>query len=330
MNKFTASEYKLFEQLVGLSQPALKKAMAKFLKKYYAGDIFETKEFIICEGDIPIALVAHMDTVFSTPASDVFYDTRKNVIWSPQGLGADDRAGVFAILRIVQSGLRPHIILTTDEEKGCLGAEKLGELQKPFEDLRYLIELDRRGANDCVFYDCDNQEFTDYVSSFGFVEEFGTFSDICSLCEPWGIAGVNLSVGYKNEHSVSETLHVGHLLSTIEKVKVMLQQPLDNIPTFKFIPSPYSYANWLTATGFDSEREDYSGCGITMSCSCCKRHFMWEELIPVWSKEGYTQFRCSDCIVGATWCESCGDAFEDSTKTKCPKCEKEKVTNGNH
>ena len=147
MKTFTASEYKLFEQLVGLRQAALKKVLANCLKRYYPA-VVETGDYIYCEGTIPIALVAHMDTVFKDPATEVFYDTRKNVVISPQGLGADDRAGVFAILRVVQAGLRPHIIFTTDEEKGCLGAEKLSSLDCPFDDLRYIIELDRRGADD--------------------------------------------------------------------------------------------------------------------------------------------------------------------------------------
>ena len=102
-----------------------------------------------------------MDTVFKHPAREVFYDRQQNVIWSPDGLGADDRAGVFAIIQIIKKGLRPHIIFTTDEESGAWGATALSKEQCPFEDLRYVIELDRRGSNDCVFYDCENLEFTE-------------------------------------------------------------------------------------------------------------------------------------------------------------------------
>jgi putative aminopeptidase FrvX len=81
------------------------------------------------------------------------------VIWSPDALGADDRAGVFAIIKILQSGLRPHIIFTTDEETGGYGAKALTSNACPFQDVRYFIELDRQGALDCVFYNCDNKHF---------------------------------------------------------------------------------------------------------------------------------------------------------------------------
>ena len=151
------NDYKTFERLCGLSQEGVKKTMSLYLKSKYK-KVIETPDYICAEGDIPIALVAHMDTVFPIPAREIFYDRSKNVIWSPSGLGADDRAGVFAILQILKQGLRPHVIFTTDEESGALGAMALGNEECPFKDLRYIIELDRRGANDCVFYDCDNPE----------------------------------------------------------------------------------------------------------------------------------------------------------------------------
>ena len=91
-------------------------------------------------GDIPIALVAHMDTVFKKPPEEIFFDQKHNVMWSPQGLGADDRAGVFAIVQIVRSGLKPHVIFTTDEECGALGAMALAKLDCPFTELKYLIQ----------------------------------------------------------------------------------------------------------------------------------------------------------------------------------------------
>jgi hypothetical protein len=156
------NDFRTFERLCGLSQKGLKHTLSVFLKSKYE-KVLETPDYICAVGNIPIALVAHMDTVFTHPARNVFYDRRKNVIWSPDGLGADDRAGVFSIIQIVKKGLRPHIIFTTDEEKGALGALALGQEDCPFEDLRYIIELDRRGANDCVFYDCENPEFTDYI-----------------------------------------------------------------------------------------------------------------------------------------------------------------------
>lgn len=295
------SDYKTFEQLCACTQGGLKATMSKYLRTKYK-NIIETKDYICAEGDIPIALVAHMDTVFKTPAMEVYYDRQKNVIWSPYGLGADDRAGVFAIIQIIKQGLRPHIILTTDEECGALGATKLAAAGCPFEDLRYVIQLDRRGACDCVFYDCDNQKFIEYVEDFGFVEAIGSFSDISMLCPAWQIAGVNLSVGYYNEHSVSETLQVGHLLSTIDKVANMLREEV--IPSFVYIKAKRAF-DWYHWIGKSQTIDD-------THCSNCHREFKSDELIPVKMINGLMSHYCVDCISDASidFCNKCGEAYE--------------------
>ena len=334
MRTLKENEQKTFEQIVSLTQPALKRVMSKFIRnKYDTKNVIETKDYICAEGEIPIALVAHMDTVFDKPVKNMFYDTRKNVIWSPEGLGADDRAGVYAIIRILNSGLRPHIVLTTDEESGCLGAGELAKAPCPFKELHYVIELDRRGTNDCVFYDCDNEDFVKYVEQFGFTEAYGSFSDICELCPEWGVAGVNLSIGYVDEHSYQELLYVSPMLATIDKVKKMLSE--SEIPTFKYILSPYAY-NWFNYGKKSGKKGYYSGYDFGVvgdstnldsyhKCCVCNKNFWEEEMFPVKMKDGTTGFYCTDCIVdNVAWCTVCNEPFEitedDTILDKCPDC----------
>ena len=312
MRTLRDNDYKTLTKLCGLSQKALKKTLSAYLKSKY-DKVVETPDYIYAIGNIPIALVAHMDTVFKNPAREVFYDRQQNVIWSPDGLGADDRAGVFAIIQIIKKGLRPHIIFTTDEESGAWGATALGKEDCPFEDLRYVIELDRRGINDCVFYDCENIEFTTYVESFGFVEAIGSFSDICMICEDWGVAGVNLSIGYRDEHSVSEVLFVGHMLNTIDKVVTMLTIPVDKIPQFKYIPATYS-TNWWYGQ-WASHHYDNTHCFL------CNNEFKNEDMIPVKLRNNTIKNFCIDCIVdNVSWCKVCGEAYEPAENDKMGLC----------
>lgn len=312
MRTLRDNDYKTLTKLCGLSQKALKKTLSAYLKSKY-DKVVETPDYIYAIGNIPIALVAHMDTVFKNPAREVFYDRQQNVIWSPDGLGADDRAGVFAIIQIIKKGLRPHIIFTTDEESGAWGATALGKEDCPFEDLRYVIELDRRGINDCVFYDCENIEFTNYVESFGFVEAIGSFSDICMICEDWGVAGVNLSIGYRDEHSVSEVLFVGHMLNTIDKVVTMLTVPVDKIPQFKYIPATYS-TNWWYGQ-WASHHYDNTHCFL------CNNEFKNEDMIPVKLRNNTIKNFCIDCIVdNVSWCKVCGEAYEPAENDKMGLC----------
>lgn len=201
--------------------------MRKMLSKYYsAEEIYDYPSFIMARGDVPVGLVAHLDTVFDQHPALILHDEEQGLMWSPQGLGSDDRAGCFAIVEILKtSGVRPTIILTTDEEQGCVGAATLVGLfpEKPW-DLNFLIELDRQGLDDAVYYGCYNEEFEKYISTFGFETQRGTYSDISVLCPAWGIAGVNLSVGYFYEHTYLEMLSLSGLEDTIRKVSTLLTQ----------------------------------------------------------------------------------------------------------
>lgn len=317
MRLFTKNELDTFERLAQLPQASLLKTMAAYMKNRYK-KVTVTDQYICAHGNIPIALVAHMDTVFAAPPIDIYYDTNKNVLWSPDGLGADDRAGLFAILQILKTGLRPHIILTTDEEKGAIGASALVQSGKcPFEDLRFVIQLDRRGSDDCVFYDCDNPEFTRYIEDFGFVENWGSFSDISVLCPAWGIAGVNLSVGYYDEHSISETLHAGALFSTIKKVVKILSTPTENIPAFKYIKRAYTYTRIQYPT--NSTTSNVFG----VQCDGCRQYFEEVEMFSVYEGGGkYTSY-CADCLVNmGDWCAKCGDPFISTNPREryCVRC----------
>lgn len=318
-------DFRRFETMVKMTQSGLKRVMMQWLQQKY-DTVVETNDYIYAIGNIPIALAAHLDTVFPKPVMDLYYDTKKNIMFSPDGLGADDRAGVFAIAEIVRSGRRPHIILSTDEERGCIGASRLAALACPFPDLRYVIQLDRRGENDCVFYDCDNRDFVNYVEKFGFEEAYGSFTDITEYCPAWEIAGVNLSVGYRNEHSASEILNVTHLFNTIEKVKKMLDEK--EIPSFKYIPYAYGF---------------YGGYGVGGTnplyhigkCGKCNQSEFEEDMYPVVQGDGSTRLYCPDCLSDRTihWCSMCQMPF-DSTQTKfqyiCPVCAtKEDKKNGN-
>ena len=316
MRNFTPNEYNAFKQLASMSQKTLKKSLTPLLQKAGYNPI-ETDSYIYAEGQIPVALVAHLDTVFKFPPKEFYYDRELNTIWSPDGLGADDRAGVYGILQIIRSGLRPHIIFTTDEEKGGLGAYDLAEEDCPFENLCYIIELDRQGSCDCVFYDCLNIDFINYVESFGFMKDYGTFSDISILCPFWEVAGVNLSIGYKNEHSYSETFNVSHFFSTVNKVKKMLKA--ENIPNFGYIPAPRN-SFWNSLNFSKMKEED----GIL--CALCDWPFHKEELFPVKMNDGSLEYYCSDCIGKvANFCNMCNDFYEfDGNESKiCPECRSE-------
>ena len=337
MKTLNQHEQKSIEQLFQLTQDQLLKVMRQYLSTRYK-HVRVSDKYLVAFGDIPVALIAHLDTVFKLPPDDIYYDRVKNVMWSPDGLGADDRAGVFAIIQILKSGLRPTIILTTDEEKGCIGATALASanMSNAIQDLKYVIQLDRRGADDCVFYSCDNKKFNEYVESFGFVTNFGSYSDISVICPAWKIAGVNLSVGYYNEHSVSETLHIGQLFNTIRKVKKMLRNAKD-APQFEYVKSASAYAfeklygaydekdlvDWDPAYGIS--KEDWIAfMSPRKVCGSCGVEEFEYELFPTKTPGGGTVLLCSDCAANENtvhWCTICGEPFiSTEDRSYCDDC----------
>ena len=350
------AEIKSIEQFFQLKQESLLKVMSKYLKTKYK-EVYFTPDYIVAVGDIPIAVVAHLDTVFTSPPENIFYDRVKNVMWSPEGMGADDRAGVYAIIQLIKQGLRPTVIFTTDEERGALGAEKLiKDYPEAITELKYIIQLDRRGSNDCVFYDCENPAFEEYIETFDFVTTFGTFSDISVICPAWGVAGVNLSIGYVDEHTYSELLYVGNMLSTISKVERMLRSA-DKAEKFEYIPASYTkyYNKYAYAYGydFDAYDDDYGwdpSYGVSkstwkswhtpkdlMTCHGCGIKDYDYNLFPTKTANGGTIFLCSDCI-GKTenlaWCKTCGEPFiikeEDIDHKLCYDCaERERFNDTN-
>lgn len=325
MKKFDEAQLKIFKQILQLNAEQTLRVMSAYIESKYK-KVEATRDYIIAEGDIPIALVAHVDTVFPLPPSNIYYDREENVMWAPTGAGFDDRAGVYMILQLLQmTKLRPHIILTTDEERGGVGAYTLTEkynLEKGmfFNELKYLIQLDRQGSNDCVFYDCINRDFINYISLFGFHERVGSFSDISFLCPAWEKCGVNLSVGYFDEHTTNETLNVSYYFSTFQKVKRMLMSK--DIPDFAWQERAASY--------FKNLSEYYaSSSGYKVICKGCHKSFENEETIPVKARDGATCYYCIDClgVTEVNWCEQCGEPFETNNPEAyyCSDCARIKM-----
>ena len=235
----------MFREILQKTQTELYDYLIDKLKEKGYNNIITTAgkyEFIAAKGTIPIVLVAHLDTVFKEGNRSqmlIYHDSEQGVWWSPNGLGADDRAGVYMILQILeQTNLRPHILFTTDEESKATGASAVcGKKDDLFGDISYIIELDRQGYRECVFYECDNPEFEKFIEGFGFTTQSGTFTDISIICPDWEVAGVNLSVGYIYEHSRIEHFYEAMWKDTYKKVVKMLETKCDRV--WKYIPKEY-------------------------------------------------------------------------------------------
>ena len=229
------------------------KGLFKILSKMYAGKTISRKgNFILVKGEVPIMLLAHLDTVHQEPVYEICKSPDGNILMSPQGIGGDDRCGVYALVNAYEmSPQKPWLLFTCGEEIGGVGATKFcydyaaGKLPKELEELKLLVEIDRKGSNDAVFYDCDNKDFESYITSKGFKTAFGTFSDISLIAPELGVAAVNLSSGYYNAHSLHEYINRRELNVVLAKVlEIISDAAQPDFPRYEYIEKIYKVRSY--------------------------------------------------------------------------------------
>lgn len=271
------SKVQTFKEILKLTQEQLHFYTLGQLHNYFnAEDIFSLDGgYIYVKGEIPVVLVAHFDTVHKIAPTDntMFHDLEKNVIWSIDGIGGDDRCGVFSILDILSQGYRPHVMFTWDEEIGCVGSTEMAntlvdyfgdKVEEGLSEINFAIQLDRQGFGEAVYYNLDNIEFENYISKFGFKTEWGSYTDICKICPEFKFAGVNVSAGYINEHSNRELIFVDEVFSTQSKIIEILVDQIVSPEFFEYKEGysylgygSYDYGDGWGNTYSDDETYDY-------------------------------------------------------------------------
>lgn len=306
--KLTQRQYDLIKLLVSMPEKNLKLSLEAALKKYYSEeDLIISPHYVAAKGTMPVALVAHLDTVHAISVINMYHDEKEGVLWSPEGIGADDRAGVFAILEILGRGYRPSVIFCCKEEIGGIGAGHFVlENTEPFKGTKYLIELDRQGEDDSVYYRCANPQFEQMINTYGFHTEWGSFSDISIIAPSWELCAVNLSVGYYDEHSLGEAWHYRSTLKTIDKVCKILEDSV-------FDENEYPYVQGLSIW----EKFGLENLDPENFCMACGKDIAPELTITVKDKDGIFDF-CPGCAADfCSFCDVCHEPYLDIDKHIC-------------
>lgn len=240
---------KSFIDICKMTQKKVKRYAEKELKENGYEPINEDG-FLYAKGSYPVLLVAHMDTVHKQRVKTVVY-TKGNVLSSPQGIGGDDRCGIYMILSIIQK-YHCSVLFTEDEEIGCVGATKFCKTKYVENlDVNYMIELDRKGSKDAVFYSNGNEKFQEWIcdKEIGFEKDFGSYTDICEIMEASGIAGVNLSCGYYKEHTLEEHVKVDEMEANINRVFKLIARECKE--PWEYIPEENDWGYFEYGYGYD-------------------------------------------------------------------------------
>lgn len=260
---------KEFEMICRASQEVLKGLLTHKLKGEY-DEIISGDGYLFAKGSIPILLVAHMDTVHNELPKHFVYKGTGDRVSSPQGIGGDDRCGIYMIMEVIKKH-KCSVLFCEDEEIGGVGASKFikEDFVKELE-FNYMIELDRRGSDDAVFYDCDNDEFEDFIIEDGdWKRAWGSFSDISILAPEIGCAAVNLSSGYYNAHTKDEYVMLSEMGENIDKVCRLIERTTEN-DKFEYIERKYSKWDGYYGTGYSQasffgdieEEEEFEMMGL--------------------------------------------------------------------
>lgn len=229
----------IFEMICRMTQSELKDYVTSQLflthKDIYCGD-----GFVFAQGTFPVLLVAHLDTVHKHLPEVIFFDPVTKSMYSPQGIGGDDRCGVFMIFEVLKS-YNCSVIFCEDEEIGTVGARKFitTDLAQTL-SFNYAIEFDRKGKNDAVFYDCDNEEFEDFITESFYKTSWGSFSDISVLAPFLKCAAVNLSCGYYKAHTEEEYVVIPEMLESINEACKILSRTTEETK-FEYIEAVNNY-----------------------------------------------------------------------------------------
>jgi len=180
-------------------------------------------------------IVAHMDQVQERHSKDfIAYEAEDIIIgFSPkhkeqQGLGADDKCGLWIALKCLQKFDCLKLAFFVGEEVGCKGSG-LADMAF-FDDCRFVIEPDRKGSEDLITQIgwtplCSDDFLKDIgFKKFGYKEAEGMMTDIEALKDKGlMLSCINLSCGYYRPHSNEEFVYKPALLNCLAFVEHIIK-----------------------------------------------------------------------------------------------------------
>lgn len=273
MNTSELEDVEDFLTICKLDDPELKNLLTHILMKFYS-DVISEDGYIYAKGTEPVLLTAHIDTVHKYLIKDWYEDvyTKEGRTYhelsSPEGIGGDDRCGIYMIYRILATTTyRPSILFCEDEEIGGIGSSKFCKTKyiEDLSELKFLIELDRANKRDLVFYYDDNKEFHKMCEEVtGYKEDYGSFSDISNLAPACGISAVNISCGYYRAHTTNEYVIWEEMLDSINATLMLIAwascAEIEPYEYIEYVPyykrnNTYKYGNYSN-TYYDSKYYD--------------------------------------------------------------------------
>ena len=223
----------------------------------------------------------HTDTVHPKPnkehTSILYADTILKQVFTNglSQLGADDGAGVWFMMNMIEAGVAGLYIFHRDEEVGGLGSSHFAKYHEDYLTqlgIKRCVAFDRHYYKDVITHQgtrCCSDNFAQALSNeLNMTDEFefepcdtGVFTDSANYTHIIQEC-TNLSVGYWAQHSVKEVLDYGFASQMLAR---LVQVDWENLPTERDVnDNDYAYGNdWHQWSGRDYKAYDFSMTGST-------------------------------------------------------------------
>ena len=221
----------------------------------------------VCGGSDKL-FTAHTDMiVIPNTTQKVLYDANLMLAYTDKcTLGADDGAGMWLLMEMLDAGVPCWLAFFRAEEVGGLGSQFAAKDNPEFfKTFTHCISFDRRGTGDVITHQswgrCCSEELAAHLSSAlnehgldyrpndgGIFTDSANMTDLIAEC-------TNCSIGYLNEHHDTEELDVDHLLRLRDAlVKIdWTTMPVKREPGEDDFKYDYSWLNYRSYNGFNRD-----------------------------------------------------------------------------
>ena len=243
----------LIHQLYAIHSPTGSEwAMITFVREYVNKHILEASfrldklgNLYITKGDASVGyptLACHLDQVQKLHSDDFEVREEYGTLygWSEQnqqreGLGADDKNGIWICLRCLEECPRLKVFMAVGEEKGCIGSNRAD--MSFFSDSLYVLEPDCKGGKEIHTnlrgIPCASADFEKalQVEKHGYIITEGKSSDVLALTlNNIGVSCANIPAGFNQAHKDDEYTVISELEHSFEFIKQVILRLVKRYP----------------------------------------------------------------------------------------------------
>lgn len=238
-------------------------------KEFIKDFIMPLRPYIVQENNVPMAFFVYVDDHIAKKQANIMFTSHVDTVHAPtaatrqqvvlkdglyqkndnQPLGADDAAGVWLLLNMINAEVPGVYAFFRGEECGGIGSSYTAKHRHDlFDGIDCAIAFDRRGTGSIITHQGGDRGCSDEFArslartigmgmtcdTTGLYTDTAEFFDIIDNC-------TNVSVGYQSEHSKNETLNhafIHHLRDNLLKAD---WSALDHTPPKKETINPFAY-----------------------------------------------------------------------------------------